>query len=368
MARRHGNAATCPGCRLLIAKQVVHRGRTVKAVAQDFETSSGTVRKWVRRYVELGVEGLADRSSRPHRSPRQLLKPGSELDGGVFALLHTPPRDSGYNRTSWRLRDLKEALAARGMAASANSIRDVIRRTGYAWKKTRVALTSTDTDYRAKVDALKSTLAGLGERELFFSIDEFGPFAVKTRGGRSLQPAHSARTVPQWQRSRGSLIVMAALELSRNQVTHFFSDRKDSEESIRLIEALRRNHREATRIFLSWDAAPWHSSKRLLDRIRFLNEWAPHESAPEIVLVPLPSNAQFLNVIKSVFSGMARAVIHNSDYADVSDAKAAISRYFDERNEHFVANPRKAGKAIWRSERVLSTFNETNNCKDLRYR
>lgn len=40
----------------------------------------------------------------------------------------------------------------------------------------------------------------------------------------------------------------------------------------------------------------------------------------------------FLNVIESVFSGMAKAIIHNSDYKSVSD-KAAIDRYFSDRNE-----------------------------------
>jgi hypothetical protein len=87
-----------------------------------------------------------------------------------------------------------------------------------------------------------------------------------------------------------------------------------------------RKHRQAKRIFLSWDAAPWHSSKALLERVAFLNEWAPHESAPEIILVPLPTGAQFLNVIESVFSGMARAIIHNSDYKKPSQPSPDISR------------------------------------------
>jgi transposase len=127
MAKLCGNAATCPHCRLLIAKQILERGRAVKAVAVDFETTMPTVRKWVRRYVELGVEGLVDRSSRPHRISRQFLKPGPALEAAVFALLHAPPRDSGCKRTAWRLRDLKATLAARGMTASANSVRAVIR-------------------------------------------------------------------------------------------------------------------------------------------------------------------------------------------------------------------------------------------------
>jgi hypothetical protein len=40
---------------------------------------------------------------------------------------------------------------------------------------------------------------------------------------------------------------------------------------------------------------------------------AAYDGAPEIEILPLPAQAQFLNVIESVFSGMARAIIHNSD-------------------------------------------------------
>jgi hypothetical protein len=65
-----------------------------------------------------------------------------------------------------------------------------------------------------------------------------------------------------------------------------------------------------------------------------------------VELAPLLSCAQFLNMIESVFTGMARAIIHNSDYASVEAAKAAIDRYFAERNDHFHRQPRKAGGRI----------------------
>ena len=50
-------------------------------------------------------------------------------------------------------------------------------------------------------------------------------------------------------------------------------------------------------------------------------------AGPAVALAPLPAGAQFLNVIESVFSGMARAIIANSNYASVDDARAAIDRY-----------------------------------------
>ena len=73
-------------------------------------------------------------------------------------------------------------------------------------------------------------------------------------------------------------------------------------------------------------------------------------------------------MIESVFSGMARSVIHNSDYKAVDDAKAAIDRYFAERNAHFLRCPKRAGRKIWGEEREAADFSEANNCKDPRYR
>jgi hypothetical protein len=72
-------------------------------------------------------------------------------------------------------------------------------------------------------------------------------------------------------------------------------------------------------------------------------------------------------VIESVFSGMARAIIHNSDYGSIDAAKASINRYYEERNLHFQQHPRRAGKKIWGKERECAVFNEGNNCKDPYY-
>lgn len=292
---------------------------------------------------------------------------GQELRDVVFSVLHAPPSEHGFNRTSWRLRDLRRAVESRGIRASASNISAAIKQAGYRWRSARTSLTSTDPEYRQKVDALRATLGSLQDDEAFFSIDEFGPFAIRTRGGVALQALGQLRSIPQWQTSKGSLILTAALELATNQVTHFYSDRKNGTESIKLIEILRREYADMRRIWLSWDAAPWHSSEAARGRIEFLNGWAEHDGAPRIELQPLPSRAQFLNVIESVFSGMASAVIHNSDYANTEAAKASISRYLEDRNAHFRQHPRKAGRSVWGKEISQPQFSESNNCKDPKY-
>jgi hypothetical protein len=87
-----------------------------------------------------------------------------------------------------------------------------------------------------------------------------------------------------------------------------------------------------------------------------------------VKLAPLPARAQFLNVIESIFSGLATAVIHNSDYQSVDQAKAAIDRYFKERNQYFRDHPRRAGRKLWGEELVHTEFKEGQNCKYPRWR
>jgi transposase len=177
-------------------------GQMVASVARDFRVSAKTVHKWVARFRAAGSTGLEDRSSRPHRIARRNLETCKELGEAVFALLHTPPRDSGFNRTTWRLADLHSALRTLGMLTTQNNLSIVIKQAGYQWKKARVTLTSSDPLYREKVDAIKKALSDLKDDEAFFSIDEFGPFAVTAGSAVRSSMASSRRVAPAPGRRR----------------------------------------------------------------------------------------------------------------------------------------------------------------------
>ena len=218
------------------------------------------------------------------------------------------------------------------------------------------------------MEVIKQILSGLKEDEAFFSIDEYGPFAIKRKGGSKRVGPGETYVVPQYQKSKGWLILTAALELSRNRITHFYSLKKNTEEMIKMADLLRAEYRTCRTIYLSWDAASWHISKKLFSHLDEINQQATQSGFPIVNTAPLPAGAQFLNVIESVFSGMAKGIIHNSDYPSAEAAKDAIDRYFKERNDHFLRCPKRAGRKIWGKERVPSEFSEANNCKDPRYR
>ena len=284
----------------------------------------------------------------------------------VFRILHAPPSDYGINRTTWKLDDIHRVMCEMGLPIWKHGITLIIRNAGYTFTKAKKVLTNNDPNYREKLSAITRILADLGPDEKFFSIDEFGPFSVKMQGGKSLMPKGQRRTVPQWQRSKGQLLITAALELSTNQITHFYSTKKNTGEMIKLLMKLLRQYPDEKTIFISWDAASWHVSKALQETVDEINNTEERRSgkSPLVKLTPLPASAQFLNVIESVYSGMCRAIIHTSDYQSIEECKTAIDRYFAERNQKFQENPERAGNKIWGKERCKARFSDSNNCKD----
>jgi len=57
--------------RLLLVQRVEHLGWSVSQAARSSGVSRETAYEWLRRWRAAGVEGLENRSSRPHASPRQ---------------------------------------------------------------------------------------------------------------------------------------------------------------------------------------------------------------------------------------------------------------------------------------------------------
>jgi transposase InsO family protein len=83
----HANAKLGLAGRLALVK-AIEQGMSLKAAAAAFSVSPATAHRWWHRWLEAGEEArctlacLFDRSSRPHRSPRQL---AAELEEAICA-------------------------------------------------------------------------------------------------------------------------------------------------------------------------------------------------------------------------------------------------------------------------------------------
>ncbi|RFS80933.1 IS481 family transposase, partial [Actinomadura spongiicola] len=67
----HRNAPLTELGRLRLARCVVEEGWSLRRAAERFQVSHTTAARWARRYRDHGQAAMADRSSRPHHSPRR---------------------------------------------------------------------------------------------------------------------------------------------------------------------------------------------------------------------------------------------------------------------------------------------------------
>ena len=68
---QHRNAPLTPVGRRRMVACVLDQGWTIVTTAERFQVDAKTVRKWRDRFVAQGIDGLQDRSSKPHQSPNR---------------------------------------------------------------------------------------------------------------------------------------------------------------------------------------------------------------------------------------------------------------------------------------------------------
>jgi transposase-like protein len=71
----HPNAPLSELGRLRLARAIVEQGWSEARAAERFQVSRSTAHRWATRYRDQGPAGMADRSSRPHHSPRRTPTP-----------------------------------------------------------------------------------------------------------------------------------------------------------------------------------------------------------------------------------------------------------------------------------------------------
>ena len=337
-----------------------HKGHHVKAAALlmineqaslfDVVRVTGyhphTILSWIRLFRIRGISFIETKVCFPERQFRI-----QERTNRIIDIIHTPPSAHGINRTAWNYSLVARVFCVKyGEMISTKTVERAVKDSGYTWRHARKVLTSPDPEYMTKITKVLETLRRMKLDEAFFFIDEAGPYSVKKYGGVALASKDETRTLPERQKSKGKVQFIAALEAMTNQVSWRFIENKGTDSIIMMIETLRLEYMNRSKLFLTWDAISSHSSSNLKARVDQLNTEAEQGNGPFVEIVPLPSRAQFLNIVEAVLSGMKKAVVKNSDYPSKASMQGAISKHFEERNRHFQENPKRAGNKIWDKE------------------
>jgi len=110
--------------------RLAREGRRVPAIAHELGICPATVRFWLKRFNERGIEGLNDQP-RPGRPATYT----PEEVGEVIAVSLTNPRDLGLPFGSWTLDRLEAYLnEERGIAIKRSRIDEILLAEGLRWR------------------------------------------------------------------------------------------------------------------------------------------------------------------------------------------------------------------------------------------
>ena len=93
------------------------KAQPFRALCAAYEISRPTGYLWLRRYQELGLQGIAEQSRKPHRSPSRT---ASELEEQVVQMRQRYP--------DWGARKLQVLLAREGVALPRNTVHRILLR------------------------------------------------------------------------------------------------------------------------------------------------------------------------------------------------------------------------------------------------
>jgi transposase len=143
-------------------------GHTWATVSALLFCSSRTIDRWVKRFHQEGVEGLAG-----HKPGRPFRFAASWVTVVVEWVTKTVPRDFGFLRSRWCCEAVALLmLREHDVAVSRETVRRWLQRGHLVYRRPRPTLGPTDVEREAKLDTLRTLLAGLPDDETAVFQDE----------------------------------------------------------------------------------------------------------------------------------------------------------------------------------------------------
>ena len=339
MARRVDRA------RMLLAKA---GGESAASIAARLGVDPNTVKLCVRKYRDGGLgAALADAPRRGR--PRSI---GDGDRAWVVDVACTRPADLGYAAETWT----REALArhVRGHAgeaghpalsrASKATVHRILDAAGPHPDRVTYYCERRDPDFGRKMHEVLVVYQQLsfrfdedgnllpweeeGPEVHVVSVDEKPGIQALSPTGEDLRPTPGVRggavTRDHEYRRRGTLTLLAGIDLQNGTVEGVVRERHRSREFIELLEALDAKYPEGHVIRLVLDNHSIHRSRET----RAWLEGHPGRSG----MVPAPTHGSWLNVIEGFFGKMARQMLRHIRVGSLDELRERIELYLKEVN------------------------------------
>jgi transposase len=303
------------------AQKVVWRARIVLlaaqglgagAIAEATGKSQLTVRRWRRRFLTKGVEGLLKDASRP---PRRKPLTAEKIAEVVHMTLHTKPP----NATQWSVRTMASAAGL-----SASSIQRIWSAHGLKPHLAKTFKLSRDPNFAAKVQDVVGLYLDPPDRALVLSLDEKTQIQAldRTQPGLPMKKGRAGTMTHDYKRN-GVTTLFAALDVATGKVIGQCMQRHRHQEWLKFLRTIDRSTPKKLDLHLICDNYATHKHPAV-------KAWM--EKHPRFHMHFTPTSASWLNQVERFFGLITHDRIRRGVFKSVSELEAAIMDYLDQHN------------------------------------
>lgn len=300
-------------------------GLSSPVVGEAVGLSRNQVDVWRHRYLEGGVDALADRprSGRPAvYGPRERLV--------LVKTITTRPAEPGQlggRRLRARMSMPEVARRLRedhGIAISDSQVWRICKSMGLKPWQVRSWMTSHDPDFDDKAVDICGLYLQPADDWAVFSVDEKTAIQAKSRTNptRAARPGRPARQEFEYRR-HGTLSLFAAFECATGRVTAAPTDSTRSANFVAFLADLDSQVPAHLELHCIVDNLATHSTTAVEE---FLDD---HH---RVFLHRTPTHASWLNQIETWFSILTRQLLDTAEFNHTSDLAGAILDYIDDYN------------------------------------
>jgi transposase len=289
-------------------------GLTAEGIAAEVGKSLLTVRRWRRRYVAKGVNGLLKDATRPSR-----VKPltPEKIQQVVHMTLHERPP----NATHWSVRSM---AAAAGVSYS--SVQRIWRAHGLKPHLVETFKVSRDKNFATKVEDVVGLYLNPPDKALVLCVDEKSQIQAldRTQPGLPMKKGRAGTMTHDYKRN-GTTTLFAALNMLDGRVIGTCMPRH--REFLRFLKLIDQKTTADLDLHLVVDNYATHKTPAI-------KRWL--KAHPRFHLHFTPTSASWLNMVERFFAEITRKRIRRGVFKSVGELKSAIMDYLENHN----ANPK----------------------------
>lgn len=286
-------------------------GKNNSEVARELGTSAHLVRKWRRRFLEHGPDGLLDEPR--SGAPRRLMD--AHVERVITLTLESKPEEA----THWSSR-----LLAKRAGMSQSAVSRIWRAFGLQPHRSETFKLSTDPLFIDKVRDVVGLYLNPPDRAVVLAVDEKSQIQALDRTAPLLPlgPGQAERRTHDYKR-HGTTSLFAALDIRAGTLVAECYPRHRAEEFLKFLRKID-------------DAVP-----KELDVHLILDNYTTHKTAavrnwlvkrPRFHLHFTPTSASWLNLVERWFGLLTERQLRRGVHRSTNELEAAIMRYVDVTN------------------------------------